>query len=376
MKYKSNNKPYDPFPKEDPPVFDQCSKFQTIHQPKVDLQRIVSYLYLKQHGTDAKTFSQRRICRVDSTQKFDGPGENRILQIQKNNNYKQVNGWQNSGGELHYEYDNGWKTNLEEICKEDRQEQMFQKHFAANEAQLKHDYKAKIENFKKYIQEINDMHKITDIKTSVKKLREDYRKSREQPISYIKLNKTRLFEILPLLNSSPSHSTLIEELQAFVPITDLKLEEKQKYLDQLYKNLKKETPGKPQRTLSQLLLEPKDTEQISKEYNQNHYLFEIQDVNSFGKQIRMNKMNSLMEDIFKQKINIQDEMKKFAEQKLNSHTIDYKIDQNNIQIQQQKRRQIINKEFRRMSSSLGSKRTNSMYNTQFGSTATSSQQFK
>ena len=56
------------------------------------------------------------------------------------------------------------------------------------------------------------MHKITDVKTSVKKLREDYRKSREQPISYIKLNKTRLFEILPLLNSSPSHSTLIEAL--------------------------------------------------------------------------------------------------------------------------------------------------------------------
>lgn len=48
------------------------------------------------------------------------------------------------------------------------------------ESQLKHDYKAKIENMNKYFKEIDEMFKIKDKRESVKKLRAIYKKSREE----------------------------------------------------------------------------------------------------------------------------------------------------------------------------------------------------
>lgn len=66
-----------------------------------------------------------------------------------------------------------------------------------DEGEQKHDYKARIEYLRKYIEEINKMYHIVDLKEDVKRLRGIYRKSREEIKSYIKLKGTRFFEIVP-----------------------------------------------------------------------------------------------------------------------------------------------------------------------------------
>lgn len=281
---------------------------------------MVSYLYLKEKDVQGKTFSQRRICKFDSTQKHDGPPGCRKLKIHPPTSQK-LNGWQNVGGELSYEYENGWKTKVDQICIDSQHMDQIQRHFQAKEEQIKHDYKARIQYLKNYFKEIDENYKIekSNLPESIKKFRSRYRQSREELKPYMKYKGCKFYEVLPMLRDRSDQQTLVKDFKAFQPLTDLKLKEKAKFLDDLFKHLNKHKrvtqehsdedeveqaeqeladpeQVKLKRAFSQMIHQ--DVEAAAQEFNQEQYLFEVKDVNSFGQQIRMNKLHSIMDKMF------------------------------------------------------------------------------
>ncbi|CAD8077074.1 unnamed protein product [Paramecium primaurelia] len=126
------------------PFFDSCPKFHKKYDVKFDLDRIVSYI----------DFSQKRICKFDSTQIKDGLPSAKLIQISPNDSII-VNDWTNVGGELNHQFNNRWKTNIQDICIDKNYQDQLDNHFKAKVTSLKHDYKAKIEYMNKYFQEID-----------------------------------------------------------------------------------------------------------------------------------------------------------------------------------------------------------------------------
>ncbi|CAD8171203.1 unnamed protein product [Paramecium pentaurelia] len=394
----------DPPKQQRAPFFDPCPRFQKKYGVKTDMDRIVAYMYLRENHPNIKQcrdFSQKKICKFDSTQIKDGPPNAKIIKIQPNHSTT-VNGWANVGGDLKHQFCNGWKTNIEDICIDKHYEDQLDTHFKAKEAQLKHDYKAKIEYMNKYFKEIEEMYKVNDTKESVKKLRVLYKKSREDLKPYVKYQGQRFFEVLPMMKRRTN--TVIEEFKCFKPLCNLELKEKQKYLDDLFKHLNKKTEKeKDLKTKEQDSLDQQQQNEIQIDYNdsitnapqikrtysqmedvtaeaaafnQNHYLFEVKDVNSFGQQIRMNKMNKIMNEMFKSQRNFQQDLQNYAYKHLNTSTSS-DISVANISQMQQYIQNNKQKEMKRMHKSCQyvTYRTNpkspAMKNSAFQTTATS-----
>ncbi|CAD8067821.1 unnamed protein product [Paramecium sonneborni] len=445
---------------EEAPFFDPCPKFQKQYHPKCSLDRIISYLFLKQNDINGKTFSQRRICKLDATQTFDGPAKCRVLKIHPPDANK-INGWQNVGGEVSYDYDNGWKTRLADICTDIQEDINIMRKVLMDEGEQKHNYKARIEYLRRYIEEINKMYHIVNLKEDIKKLRGIYRKSREEIKSYVKFKGTRFFEIIPQLKQVSKTPTILDEFKVFKPLSDEKLIEKQKYLDDLFKHLNKknqqkviqeqleqldqldqllQNPGikidpiqpdpfatkditvnkeiekkfvfeefieeskqyedeqeaeqqdeiiedtennktnnqRPKRAFSQIISsKQQDKKSAAQEFNSQHYLFEVKDVNSFGQQIRLNRLNKIMNEMFKDQRNFSQDLQQYSYNHIKPQTVS-NISCDNLQSLKHKLVLSRDKELKRMNKQTTQEigKRSSVHVSAFYSTATSKQQLR
>ena len=95
-----------------------CSHLQTQNKD-IAFQRAMMYLKLKDEGCSKKSalrFASKRVCRSDSTIKYDGPSQFRKLKVNHKEDSLQINGWMNT--ELQYDMGNRFRNGVKEITRE------------------------------------------------------------------------------------------------------------------------------------------------------------------------------------------------------------------------------------------------------------------
>ena len=120
----------------------------------------VVYLKLRKNGSDrpeAMNYCTKQNCRQDSTQIIDGPSKNRTLRLQHDPTITD-NGWHYLG--KNYYLGKKEFTSTKQIIKKDKFDLSLQEHFDKNEANIKNDFKKKIQNLNVYFKEINKKFKL------------------------------------------------------------------------------------------------------------------------------------------------------------------------------------------------------------------------
>ncbi|CAD8176864.1 unnamed protein product [Paramecium pentaurelia] len=101
--------------KEDVPLFGQCTKFKERSKNLISIDRVIQFLFLKANNVDRKTalqFANRRLCKIDSTRKYDGPVSYRFMKTSKQL-LGSINGWQNGNADVKFNLGSGY-TNIQD----------------------------------------------------------------------------------------------------------------------------------------------------------------------------------------------------------------------------------------------------------------------
>ncbi|CAD8081043.1 unnamed protein product [Paramecium primaurelia] len=234
--------------KEEIPYFKYCQKLGGVQRRDlyVSPTKAATFLHLIKNRCDKDTalrFTQRRICKWDTTIKQDGPSKCRILRP-KENKEKRIHGWQNIGLEMFYEN----KDTIADINQLhlDQDNDTIQKEIEKNEMKLKNDFKNKIAHLQQFYKELNQKYSFSssdpNFKEKITMAKLDLISKRNQPIKYLKTKGMKYIELFNEINQNKKldDHDLFNRLHVFNQLRTDDFKVKEKLLSDLYKQ-KKET---------------------------------------------------------------------------------------------------------------------------------------
>ncbi|CAK87568.1 unnamed protein product (macronuclear) [Paramecium tetraurelia] len=198
----------------------------------------------------ALRFTQRRICKWDTTIKQDGPSTCRILRPKENKEVtlltlsiqKRIHGWQNIGLEMYYEN----KDTVADIhqLQLDQDNDLIQREIEKNEMRLKNDFKNKIAHLQQFYRELNQKYSFSssdpNFKEKITNAKLDLISKRNQPIKYLKTKGMKYIELFNEIsqNKKLADHGLFNRLQVFNQLRTDDCKVKEKLLGELYKQKK------------------------------------------------------------------------------------------------------------------------------------------
>ncbi|CAD8192248.1 unnamed protein product [Paramecium octaurelia] len=208
------------------------------------LQPKLPHFYIQSKICDKDTalrFTQRRICKWDTTIKQDGPSTCRILRP-KENKEKRIHGWQNIGLEMYYEN----KDTVADIhqLQLDQDNDVIQREIEKNEMRLKNDFKNKIAHLQQFYRELNQKYSFSssdpNFKEKITNAKLDLISKRNQPIKYLKTKGMKYIELFNEIsqNKQLADHGLFNRLQVFNQLRTDDCKVKEKLLGELYKQKK------------------------------------------------------------------------------------------------------------------------------------------
>ncbi|CAD8188216.1 unnamed protein product [Paramecium octaurelia] len=293
--------------KEDVAFFSKCTKFRDQAPHPITLDRALQFLWLKEKKIDRKValqFGQRRVCKIDSTLKHDGPSSARIIKTSRISQ-GMINGWHNGSGDS--KFDLGPQYNPKKLEKND--EEIEYEELIKQEQQSPSEYKMKINHLDLYNNEINEKYAFSNLETvqlfqKLNELKQINRKRNEQPQEYVELEGQRFYHVLSdlqdYLDKKVDNKTLINEMRAFQAFYPIKRKLQIKQLN----------PGdsRCQGTESQTDITQKASYRLfdrartlanmkCEVFNTNNYVFNVKEVPNFGQQLRRNHFSQLIEEL-------------------------------------------------------------------------------
>ncbi|CAD8206630.1 unnamed protein product [Paramecium octaurelia] len=210
--------------KEEVAFFGQCSKFKERPTDPAPIDRAIHFLFLKENNVDRKTalqFGMRRLCKIDSTRKFDGPADYRIMKTNKLLSGA-INGWYNGAAEAKFDLGSGFTIDIA-----NKQDNSF--HLKNNNPV---DLRVQTSERDKLTMQRFEFSKLNSerLTQELSKLKEETQQKSNQPKLYVEVAGQKLFHLLDQDNSKPS---LLQEFKAFPSIEDIVRLHQVKSLDKI-----------------------------------------------------------------------------------------------------------------------------------------------
>ncbi|CAD8205410.1 unnamed protein product [Paramecium pentaurelia] len=293
--------------KEDVAFFSKCTKFRDQPPQPNTLDRALQFLWLKEKKIDRKValqFGQRRVCKIDSTLKHDGPSSARIIKTIKTDQ-GMINGWYNGSGDS--KFDLGPQYNTKQL--EKNNEEIEYEELIKQDQQSPSEYKIKLNHQDIYNNEISEKYSFSNLETKqllqkLNELKQINKQRNEQPQEYVELEGQRFYHVLndlqDYLDKKIDNKTLIQEMRAFQTFYPIKRKLQVKQLnpgDSLSQGIESQIDG-TQKATFRLFNRTRTIANMKCDlFNTNNYVFNVKEVPNIGQQLRRNHFSQLIEEL-------------------------------------------------------------------------------
>ncbi|CAD8120699.1 unnamed protein product [Paramecium sonneborni] len=294
--------------KEDVAFFSKCTKFRDQAPHPITLNRALQFLWLKEQKIDRKIalqFGQRRVCKIDSTMKYDGPSSARIIKTSKIDQ-GMINGWHNGAGDS--KFDLGPLYNIKRL--EKNEEEIEYQELIKQEQQSPSEYKVKLNHQDLYNSDISEKYAFSNLDSKqlyqkLNELKQINKQKTEQPQEYVEIEGQRFYHVLSeiedYLDKKVDNKTLIQEMRAFQTFYPIKRKLQIKQLnpgDPILLGSDQQADGN-QKAITARLIDRKRTFTNMKceLFNTNNYVFHVKEVPNIGQQLRRNHFSQLIDEL-------------------------------------------------------------------------------
>ncbi|CAD8079651.1 unnamed protein product [Paramecium primaurelia] len=294
--------------KEDVAFFSKCTKFRDQAPHPITLDRALQFLWLKEQKIDRKIalqFGQRRVCKIDSTMKHDGPSSARIIKTSKIDQ-GMINGWHNGAGDS--KFDLGPQYNIKKM--EKNEEEIEYEELIKQEQQSPSEYKIKLNHQDLYNNDISEKYAFSNLDnkqllSKLNELKQINKQKNEQPQEYVELEGQKFYHVLndiqDYLDKKIDNKTLIQEMRAFQTFYPIKRKLQVKQLnpgDPICQVTESQTDTNQKVTTSKLFDRKRTFTNMKCElFNTNNYVFHVREVPNINQQLRRNHFSQLIEEL-------------------------------------------------------------------------------